>query len=216
MNQDNKKFEGFNDVITDLSHIREIMGGEPPHTVLDKELDRLDDICRKIIAKSPFIVVASSDANGYPDISPKGDPAGFVKILDDKHIAIPDRPGNRRADTLRNILANPYLALIFIIPGKGETLRVTGEVRIVRDEALRDSMAVNGRSPNFAIVMHVERIIIHCPKCIVRAKLWQPDQWPDHSDTADIGEAMLVHARLDMSLEELEKHAEEEGFTQLY
>ena len=216
MNDKNDKFSGFNDVISDLSQIREIMGGEPPHTVLDKELDELDEVCKKIIAKSPFIVIASSDSKGCPDVSPKGDPIGFVKILDDKHLAIPDRPGNRRADTFQNIIENPYLSIIFIIPGKGETLRVTGEVRIVRDEPLRNSMAVNGKAPKFAIVMHIEKIIIHCPKCIVRAKLWEPDQWPDHSDTANIAEAMLVHAKLDMTMEELGRHAEDEGFTELY
>lgn len=160
--------------------------------------------------------MASATADGYPDISPKGDPVGFVKILGERYLAIPDRPGNRRVDTFQNILENPYLAILFVIPGKGETLRVTGETRIVRDRALRESMAVDGRVPEFAIVMHVERVLIHCPKCVVRAKLWQPEYWPDSSKTAGIAEAMIVHAKLDMTPEELEALSEREGLRRLY
>jgi len=119
-------------------------------------------------------------------------------------------------DTFTNILQNPYVAVIFLIPGKGEMLRVTGESRIVRDQALRESMAVNDRVPEFEIVIHVERVLIHCPKCVVRAKLWQPDAWPDSSDTAGIAEAMIAHASLDTTPEELEALAEKEGLTQLY
>lgn len=119
-------------------------------------------------------------------------------------------------DTFTNILQNPYVAVIFLIPGKGETLRVTGECRIVRDQALRESMAVNGQVPEFAIVIHVERVFIHCPKCVARAKLWQPDAWPDSSDTAGIAEAMVVHAKLDTTAEELDALAEKEGLTRLY
>ena len=106
--------------------------------------------------------------------------------------------------------------MIFFIPGKGETLRVTGECRIVRDQALRESMAVDGSVPEFAIVIHVERVLIHCPKCVVRAKLWQPDEWPDSSGTADIAEAMIVHAKLDTTPEELTAFADKEGLTRLY
>ena len=171
-----------------------------------------------LIEKSPFIVIASATTDGYPDISPKGDPVGFVRVIDENYLAIPDRPGNNRTDTFSNILQNPYLAVILLIPGKGETLRVTGESRIVRDQALRESMAVESRVPEFAIVIHVERVLIHCPKCIVRAKLWQPDEWPDSqsSGTADIAEAMIAHAKLDTTPEELTAFAEKEGLMRLY
>ena len=179
-------------------------------------MDYIDLVSRRIIEKSPFIVLASATADGYPDISPKGDPAGFVRVLGEKYLAIPDRPGNKRMDTFTNLLQNPYLAVIFLIPGKGETLRVTGESRIVRDQALRESMAVNGRVPEFAIVIHVERVLIHCPKCVVRAKLWQPDAWPDSSGTAGIVEAMIAHAKLDTTPEEHRALAEKEGLTRLY
>jgi hypothetical protein len=206
------KFEG---VISRLEEIRETIG-EPVPPVLAKVMDHIDPVSRAIIEKSPFIVMASATSDGYPDVSPKGDPAGFVKVLDEKYLAIPDRPGNKRIDTFRNLLQNPHLAILFMIPGKGETLRITGETRIVRDLPLRESMAIAGRVPEFAIVMHVERVLIHCPKCVVRAKLWQPDHWPDSSNTAGIAEAMIAHAKLDTTPEELEAVAEREGLAQLY
>ena len=208
-------FAKFQGVISSLEEIREIIG-EPPPPVVAKVMDHIDAVSRAIIEKSPFIVMASATPDAYPDISPKGDPAGFVKVLDEKYLAIPDRPGNKRVDTFANLLQNPYLAILFIIPGKGETLRITGEARIVRDQALRESMAIDGRVPDFAIVMHVERILIHCPKCVVRAKLWQPEQWPDSSNTAGIAEAMIAHARLDITPQELEDMAERKGLTKLY
>ena len=208
-------FGDFQGVVGSLEEIREHIG-EPAPPVVAKVMDHIDDVSREIIEKSPFILLASATVDGYPDISPKGDPFGFVKVLDEKYLAIPDRPGNRRTDTFTNILQNPYLAVIFLIPGKGETLRVTGESRIVRDQALRESMAVDGHVPEFAIVIHVERVLIHCPKCVIRAKLWQPDEWPNSSGTADIAEAMIAHAKLDTTPEELEALAEKEGLTRLY
>jgi PPOX class probable FMN-dependent enzyme len=215
MTQQQDHFANFDEVISSLDEIRQHIG-EPVPPVVAKVMDHIDSVSRAIIEKSPFIVIASATPDGYPDISPKGDPAGFVKVLDEHYLAIPDRPGNRRVDTFRNILENPYLAIIFLIPGKGETLRVTGETRIVRDRPLRESMAVDGRVPEFAIVMHVERVLIHCPKCVLRAKLWQPEQWPDSSKTAGIAAAMIAHAKLDTTPEELDALAEREGLTRLY
>lgn len=215
MNKQQDPFADFEDVIESLDEIREHIGAPVP-PVVDKVMDHIDAVSRRIIEKTPFIVLASATAEGYPDISPKGDPAGFVRVIDENYLAIPDRPGNNRVDTFANLLRNPYLAIIFLIPGKGETLRVTGETRIVRDRELRESMAINGRVPEFAIVMHVERVLIHCPKCVVRAKLWQPEEWPDSSRTAGIAEAMIAHAELDTNPEDLEELAEKEGLTRLY
>jgi PPOX class probable FMN-dependent enzyme len=215
MNTQQAPFSDFEDVVGSLDNIREHIR-EPVPQIIAKVMDHIDEISRKYIEKSPFVVLASASSEGYPDISPKGDPAGFIKVLNEKYLAIPDRPGNRRVDTFKNILQNPYLAIIFLIPGKGETLRITGECRIVRDRALRESMAIKGRIPEFAIVVHVERVLIHCPKCIIRANLWQPDAWPDSSDMADIGEAMIAHAHLDTTPEELQAVAEKEGLTDLY
>jgi hypothetical protein len=215
MTDRNSKFSQFEGIVSSLEEVRETLR-EPMPSVVSKVIDHIDDVCRKIIEKSPFIVLASASAQGYPDISPKGDPQGFVQILDEKHLAIPDRPGNRRVDTFRNLLENPYLAMIFLIPGKGETLRVTGECRIVRDQALRESMAINGRVPDFALVLYVERVLIHCPKCVVRSKLWEPEFWPDHSGTAGIAEGMIAHANLNMTPDELYAEAVADGTTTLY
>ena len=209
------RFSGFEEIVTSVEEVRATIG-EPTPSVLAKVIDRLDDYCRAIIAKSPFIMIASTSADGEPDISPKGDPEGFVRVLDDKHLAIPERPGNRRLDTFTNLLDNPNVAIIFMIPGKGETLRVKGEARIVRDEALRKTMAVKGRVPEFAMVVHVEKAMMHCPKCIVRSKLWEPDAWPDHSDTPSIAETAVVHANLDMTPEEYRASVVAEGRADLY
>jgi len=211
MNSDS--FTQFDGVVSSFEDIRKTVG-EPMPSVLTKVLDHIDDVSRAIIETSPFIVAASASADGYPDISPKGDPAGFVRALDKKYLAIPDRPGNRRADTFKNLLENPYLAILFMIPGKGETLRVTGECRIVRDSVLRESMAVNNRAPDFAIVMHVERVFIHCPKCVARSKLWDPEAWPDSSATASIAEAMKIHAKI--GEEELMEQAKNADVLRLY
>lgn len=215
MTNHHEPFADFNGIVRSLEEIRAHIG-EPPPPVLAKVMDYIDDVSRKIIETSPFIVLASATAHGYPDISPKGDPAGFVRVLGEKYLAIPDRPGNRRIDTFTNLLQNPYLAVLFLIPGKGETLRVTGECRIVRDQKVRESLAVNGRVPTFAIVLHVERVLIHCPKCVVRSKLWQPDQWLDASETASIAEAMIAHAKLDTTPAELKARMDKDGITQLY
>ena len=215
MNTRNEKFSNFEDIVTSFDEVRSIMG-EVSQPVRAKVIDHLDEVCRLFIAKSPFVVMASASTEGHLDLSPKGDPVGFVKILDQNYLAIPDRPGNRRADSFKNLLANPQIGLIFIIPGKTETLRVSGEARIVRDQRLRESMAVNKRIPEFAVVVYVERAFIHCPKCMVRSKLWQPDAWPDHTKLADIGEAMIEHAKLDITPAELQEKAEREGLTRLY
>lgn len=213
MNQE--KFSQFNEVVTALDEIRAVMG-EPLPPVLAKVIDHVDDLCRDFIAKSPFVIIATAGADGHLDLSPKGDPAGFVQVLDDKHVAIPDRPGNRRADTFRNLLEKPQIGLLFMIPGKSETLRVGGEARIVRDRALRESMTASDHIPEFVIVIHVEWAFFHCPKCLIRSQLWWPNAWSDASRVADIGEAMVEHAQLAISPEQLAIIAENEGLTKLY
>ena len=209
------RFSEYSEIVTSVEEIRATIA-EPTQASVDKVIDRLDDYCRAIIAKSPFIMIASANPDGEPDISPKGDPLGFVRVLDEKHLAIPERPGNRRLDTFINLLDNPNVAIIFMIPGKGETLRVKGEARIVRDEALRETMAVKGRIPEFAMVVHVDQAMMHCPKSIVRSKLWEPDAWPDLSDTPSIAETSVAHANLDMTPEEYRASMVAAGRAKLY
>ena len=209
------RFAGFHDIVTSSDGVKTVIG-EPMSQVVAKVTDHLDDLCRSFISKSPFCLIASSNPDGQIDVSPKGDPVGFVQVLDDNHLAIPDRPGNRRVDTFHNLTRDPRLGIIFIIPGKNETLRVSGEARIVRDEELRQTMAVNGKMPDLALVVYVERVFMHCSKCMVRSKIWQPEAWPDSSDTPTISEAMIKHGNLKITPEELRAEAERTDTLKLY
>ncbi len=194
----------FNQVITSREEFRSIMP-EPSELVTRKALDRLDKHCGVFINRAPFMVLATADSNGHIDVSPKGDPQGFVKIIDNTTLAIPDRPGNRRADSIENILQNPKVGLIFIIPGKTETLRVNGNALIVRDDDLRDSMKVQGQSPDFAIVVNVEEAFFHCSKCMIRSKLWEAECWPSLEGLPRLAETMVDAGELDISEEEMHK-----------
>jgi PPOX class probable FMN-dependent enzyme len=215
MAANSERFADLAGIVTTVGEIEAVVGTPVPQ-VLAKVVDRLDDVCRDFIARSPFCMIASTSPNGHIDLSPKGDPAGFVKVLDERRLAIPDRPGNRRTDTFRNLIEDPRLGIIFIIPGKTETLRVSGEARIVRDETIRGAMAVNGRVPELAIVVYVERAFMHCPKCMIRSKLWDSSAWPDASDLPTIGEAMIRHGKLSTTPDALLAFAEQQGLTTLY
>ena len=188
----------FQDVIESREQLREIMG-EPIDVVVGKTLNALDKHCDAFISRSPFILLSSADSNGNLDVSPKGDPVGFVKVIDEHTLAIPDRPGNRRADTFENILQNPNVGLIFLIPGKTETLRVSGTAQIVRDKELRESMAIRGRLPDFAIVVHVKEAFFHCSKCMIRSKLWKSDNWPSLEGLPRLADTMVDALKLDVS-----------------
>jgi PPOX class probable FMN-dependent enzyme len=179
--------------------------GEANDIVTRKTLSALDKHCGVFIGRAPFMLIASADADGNTDVSPKGDPIGFVKILDEKTLAIPDRLGNKRSDTIENILQNPNVGLIFLIPGKTETLRVSGKALVVRDEALRDSMAVKGKSPDFVIVVTVEEVFFHCSKCMIRSKLWQTEHWPDLDGLPRLAQTMVDAGALELSESEMHK-----------
>jgi PPOX class probable FMN-dependent enzyme len=161
----------FADTITTVEQLREVLA-PPSEFVTDKETATLDDRCRDFIGRSPFILIASTDGAGRVDISPKGDPPGFVRVLDDTTVAVPDRPGNHRADTFENVLCHPYVSVIFLVPGTKFTLRIRGRAAIVRDQDLRESMAVDGRTPEFALVIDLTTAFFHCGKCIIRSGLW--------------------------------------------
>lgn len=193
----------FQEPVTSEAQLREVMGAPSPRA-LKKEIVRLDAHCRALIGASPFVLIASCDAEGRMDVSPKGDPPGFVQVLDDWTIAIPDRPGNRRADTFRNILANPGVGLLFLIPGMVESLRLNGRACIVRDAALRERMAVAGKLPALALVVTVEQAFIHCGKCIIRSHLWDPAHWPQVAALPTQAQCLVDHAGLTESVEEVE------------
>jgi len=152
--------------------------GAPGERVLAKNRAALSDDDRAWLAASPFCLVATSDAAGRCDVSPKGDPVGaLTHVIDDTTIAIAERPGNRRADGYRNILQNPYVGLVFVIPGRGDTLRVNGRARLVSDAPFFDAMVVKGHRPVLALVVEVEEVFFHCSKAFLRSQLWRPETW---------------------------------------
>ncbi|QLQ38966.1 pyridoxamine 5'-phosphate oxidase family protein [Micromonospora robiginosa] len=165
--------------ITSPEELRDLLGA-PTGRALAKERRTLHQRDREWLAASPFCLVATADADGRCDVSPKGDPPGFTLVLDDTTIAIPERPGNRRADGYRNILANPHVGLIFLIPGRTDTLRINGRARLLRDAPWFAAMEVKGHRPVLAVEVAVEQIFYHCAKAFLRSELWQPETWqPD-------------------------------------
>ncbi|MGE0501064.1 MAG: pyridoxamine 5'-phosphate oxidase family protein [Rhizobiaceae bacterium] len=163
---------------------------QPGDTPVRKELRALDRHCRAFIEKSPFVLIGSQDGAGNADVTPKGDRPGFVAVLDDSTIAIPDRPGNNRLDTLENVLANPAVGLIFLIPGMNETLRINGHARITLDADLRERLAVNGKAPQSVMVVSVKAAYMHCAKAFLRSGLWNPDGWPPRAAMPTLGEIL--------------------------
>ncbi len=163
--------------VTTAEELREALGGVPAPRARDKERVRLHELDRAWLAASPFCLVATSDADGNCDISPKGDPAGFALVLDDTTIAIPERPGNKRADGFHNILSNPHVGLLFLVPGRKETLRINGRVRILRDAPFFDQMVVKGHRPILAYLVEIDTIFFHCQKSAMRSGLWDPESW---------------------------------------
>lgn len=166
--------------ITDLDGLVDLLG-EPQARARDKVRHALTDLDRDWLAASPFCVLATAGADGSCDASPKGDPAGdLVHVLDDRTIALAERPGNRRADGYRNILANPQVGLLFVIPGRGDTLRINGHARLVSDAPFLDEMVVKGHRPVLAIVVEIDEVFHHCQKAFLRSQLWEPESWdPD-------------------------------------
>jgi len=205
----------FEEVITTHERLREIIG-LPGHRVARKAIDHIDDICRRFIAASPFVMVATRGADGRLDVSPKGDPAGFVAVLDDHTLAIPDRYGNNRLDTFENLLTNAEVGLFFIIPGNNDTLRVSGKGQIVIDRSLQDRLAVNGKAPRLVLIVTVEEAFAHCSKCMVRSKLWKPHEWPDRTNVPTLAEAMVAHAKLSESVAEMQAIIDNDSATRLY
>lgn len=202
----------FNHVIQTEAELRDILG-YAGKAAQNKVLTEIDDICRAFIGESPFILLGTTDANDNMDVSPKGDPAGFVQVMDSKTLLIPDRPGNRRGDTLSNILQNPHIGLLFLVPGRRDTLRVNGTAQIVRDEEVRQRFVMQGKAPLFVIAVTVNEAFFHCTKCVLRSGLWSSDQ--QHDRLASFGEAIVKHAKLDITIAEADAMVEGEKF-QLY
>lgn len=165
--------------ITSEAELRELIGTPMPRAAA-KDRRTLHERDREWLAASPFCLIATAGADGTCDVSPKGDPPGFALVLDDTTIAVPERPGNRRADGYRNILANPHVGLIFLIPGRTDTLRINGRARLISDAPWFADMEVKGHRPVLAVEVAIEQIFYHCAKAFLRSELWQPETWqPD-------------------------------------
>jgi uncharacterized protein len=167
--------------ITDEAQLREILG-TPTDTVVAKIADQLNALTRQFIERSPFVCVGTASEDGGLDVSPRGDPAGFVRILDDRTLLMPDRPGNRIADTLTNLLQDPRIALLFLIPGVGDTFRVNGRAQIIDDPELLADSAVEGKVPRLGLLIQIEEAYTQCPKAMIRSDLWNPDRHIDRSE----------------------------------
>jgi PPOX class probable FMN-dependent enzyme len=161
----------FKQVVTREAELRALLG-QPSEKVLTKVRAVLDERAEAYIEACPFVLIASSDAQGRMDISPKGDEPGFVHILNESTLAIRDRAGNRRGDTFTNVVGRRDVALLFMIPGRGETLRLSGRAEIVRDTWLLDALAADGAASGLALVIHISELFFHCPKCMMHSKLW--------------------------------------------
>jgi uncharacterized protein len=202
------------DTIENVEHLRESYGA-PSERALKKQLSRIDRHCRDFIARSPFLVIASADPSGRCDASPKGDAPGFVQVIDDTTLLIPDRLGNNRIDTLANLLARPGIGLIFFVPGINETLRVNGRACITTDPALLEPLAVNSKVPRSAILVTAEEIYFHCGKALIRSDLWNPDKQVRRSDFPSLGR-ILADQIGGISVEESERYTAESYKTRLY
>jgi uncharacterized protein len=190
--------------------------GEPTGLVQAKLADRLNDLTSHLIASSPFVCVATASPGGGIDVSPRGDPPGFVRVLDDRTVLLPERPGNRLADTLTNLLADPRIALLFLIPGVGDTFRVNGTAMITDDEELLSASAVEGKVPRLGIVVSVQEAYTQCAKALIRSDLWNPEHHIERADLPSHGEILKAISMPDLDVaeherERAERYARREG-----
>ncbi|ESR26936.1 pyridoxamine 5'-phosphate oxidase family protein [Lutibaculum baratangense] len=201
--------------ITTAEELSEIYG-EPAIAALKKELTALTPGYRAMIEASPFVALATSSPEDGIDCSPRGDPAGFVHIADERTIMLPDRPGNRRIDTLRNILVDPRIALLFLIPGLGETLRINGRAEISRDPEILARFEMNGRLPITVLVVHVEKVFFQCSKAIIRSKLWDPAMHVSRGSLPTAGKLLEEATQAEMLAAEYDPWLEERIKQTLY
>ncbi|MDA0632061.1 pyridoxamine 5'-phosphate oxidase family protein [Nonomuraea sp. MCN248] len=202
--------------VTTEAELRQIVR-EPSQAGWDKDIARIDEHARTIIAHSPLVLLATSAPDGTCDVSPRGDPAGSVLVLDDHRLALADRPGNHRVDSFRNVLRNPHVGLLFLVPGMNETLRVNGRATLVADAPFFDDLAVRGKRPRLAVLVEVEELYIHCAKAFLRASLWQPDTWPDRGGLPSIGRMAKDHLGLKgVSAEKLDEGLAQDAATNQY
>lgn len=172
----------FETALTDEAELRALYETPPSDIVARKTIDHLDEHCRRYLALCRFALVASADAQGRADVTPRGGPAGFISVLDDRTLAIPDATGNRRLDTFSNVLQTGRAGLLLLLPGRGQTLRINGRACVSTDPDLLASLTAVGKPPRVALVLAVEEVFTHCPKAFVRSGLWNPETWPSKDE----------------------------------
>ena len=206
----------FTNKITSEVELRTLIG-EPTELVIRKQLPVLDAHCRAFIALSPFLLIGTVGANGLGDVSPRGDPPGFVHVVDEQTLLIPDRPGNRRIDSLRNILQTGAIGLLFMAPNVEETLRVNGRACLIRDEEWLERMALHGKQPQLAISVTVEECFFQCAKALKRSRLWQPEHWPARDALPSLAQMLIDQAKpANTTVEQLEEYIKESYTKRLY
>ncbi|MCX7558517.1 pyridoxamine 5'-phosphate oxidase family protein [Sulfitobacter sp. F26204] len=202
--------------IRTVERLRELLPTEGFVNTFLKVSDRLNDVARRFIGLAPFVIVATKSSEGLIDVSPKGDPAGFVEVYDDRTLIIPDRLGNHRVDGFQNLLEDPNVALLFIVPGHGDTLRIAGKARIVRDAAISKRHGIKGREPLLALVIDVEEAFMHCSKSLIRSRLWHPDGWPERKAAPTLAEWVLATVDRDQTLDEVQEDHSADEAARLY
>jgi uncharacterized protein len=201
--------DAFSDVLASADEVAALYGA-PVEAVVNKVIDHLDSHCRDFIALAPFVLIATADAHGGCDVSPKGGAPGFVQVLDERRLAIPDAPGNRLVFSLRNVVASGRAGLLFLIPGLEETLRVNGRAWLTRDPAVLERLASDAKPPKIAIGVEVEEAFLHCAKAFKRSGLWQPDEWPSIAGLARPAQIWRDHMALDMTTREVQEFVDDD------
>ena len=194
----------FKDVVTTREELR-AMFGAPHERAVKKDRGRLDAHTREFIARSPFLLLATASREGRCDVSPKGDAPGFVLVLDDSHLVIPDRLGNNRIDGHLNIVDNPHVGMIFLIPGREDTLRINGRACVVRDAEILARLEAQGKRPKVAVGVEIEECFLHCAKAFKRSGLWEPERWPDLAGLASPAQMLFDHTKATGTVEELDR-----------
>jgi hypothetical protein len=202
--------------IRDENELRSLLG-EPSALVQAKIADRLNHLTRQFVEKSPFVCLATARPDGGLDVSPRGDPAGFVRILDERTLLIPDRPGNKLADTLTNVLHDPRIAILFLIPGVTDTFRVNGTATLTTDEEILAPSEVEGKLPQLGILVSIDEAYTQCPKALLRSELWNPEKHVDRSELPKSGEILKAIADPQLDVDEYEdaraeRYKKREGF----
>lgn len=207
--------DAIRQTVTETAKLKEIIG-EPKPDIATKEMPALDSHCRHFISLCPFLCISTADAAGNQDVSPRGDPQGFVRVLDDRTILITDRKGNRRVDTMRNILENPNVGLLLMLPGVEEVVRINGKATLTEDPGLLADSAVNGSVPALGIIVKIDDVFFHCAKAVIRSKLWDPETPIKRTDFPTYGEIVRDQRAPDSDPADINAGLQNDYRTRLY